>query len=78
MTAVILLLHLRKDACLVRPDDRIRHILAPLPARGRCARVSRPDGVDLAIYVVVDLLEERVVELDSQVGRPSDCLKCER
>ena len=23
---------------------------------------------------MVDLLEERVVELDSQVGRPSDCL----
>lgn len=38
------------------------------------ARVSRLDLVDLEIYIVVNLFEERVVELKAEVGRPGERL----
>ena len=56
------------------PGDCIRAIFASLGEGGCRAGVSCLYHIDLEIYVVVDLLEERVVELEPEVRRPSDCL----
>ena len=74
-TLLVLLVDERQHAFLFAMNDCALAVLVAhfLTWRGG-SRALRPDIVDLEIYIVVDLLKERVIEFNSQVRGPDESL----